>query len=142
MAGGIRKEGSGDRFMTDDLVSDINITPFVDVMLVLLIVFMVAAPMMTVTVPLDLPKSASKAVSNEPLTVSFSKDGKVYLMDDEVRLEDLVKKVEALDEGQGTDRRILIRGDTTADYGRFVAVMSALSLAGYTRLGLVTTSEN
>jgi biopolymer transport protein TolR len=126
-------------------MSDINVTPFVDVMLVLLIVFMVSAPLLTVGVPIDLPQSQAKALSqdNEPLTVSVDVAGKVFLQDKEIQLDDLVPKLKAIVEARnGTlNDQIYVRGDKKVDYGTMMRVMGRLSAAGYHKVALVTTVE-
>jgi biopolymer transport protein TolR len=126
-------------------MSDINVTPFVDVMLVLLIVFMVSAPLLTVGVPIDLPQSQAKALTqdNEPLTVSVSVDGKVFLQDKEIQIDDLVPKLKAIVEARnGTlNDQIYVRGDKKVDYGTMMRVMGRLSAAGYHKVALVTTVE-
>jgi biopolymer transport protein TolR len=127
------------------VMSDINVTPFVDVMLVLLIVFMVSAPLLTVGVPIDLPQSQAKALSqdNEPLTVSVDVSGKVFLQDKEIQLDDLVPKLKAIVEARnGTlNDQIYVRGDKKVDYGTMMRVMGRLSAAGYHKVALVTTVE-
>jgi biopolymer transport protein TolR len=127
------------------VMSDINVTPFVDVMLVLLIVFMVSAPLLTVGVPIDLPQSQAKALSqdNEPLTVSVDVAGKVFLQDKEIQLDDLVPKLKAIvDARNGTlNDQIYVRGDKKVDYGTMMRVMGRLSAAGYHKVALVTTVE-
>ena len=135
--GGGRRRGrgrGGNRPM-----SEINVTPMVDVMLVLLIIFMVAAPLMTVGVPIDLPETQAKQLNTEskPITVSVTPDGQVFIGDQPVALEDLVAEVAAL-AANGTEDRIYVRGDTTANYGAVMQVMGALSGAGYSRIGLIT----
>jgi len=129
-----RRRGGGNRPM-----SDINVTPMVDVMLVLLIVFMVAAPLMTVGVPIDLPETQAKQLNTEskPITVSVTPDGQVFLADQPVALEELVTQVAAL-AVNGTEERIYVRGDTTANYGAVMKVMGTLSGAGYSKIGLIT----
>jgi biopolymer transport protein TolR len=126
-------------------MADINVTPFVDVMLVLLIVFMVSAPLLTVGVPIDLPQSQAKALSqdNEPLTVSVDVSGKVFLQDKEIQLDDLVPKLKAIVEARnGTlNDQIYVRGDKKVDYGTMMRVMGRLSAAGYHKVALVTTVE-
>jgi len=127
------------------VMSEINVTPFVDVMLVLLIVFMVSAPLLTVGVPIDLPQSQAKALSqdNAPLTVSVNVEGKVYLQNNEIKLDDLVPKLKAIiDARNGTlDELIYVRGDKKVDYGTMMRVMGRLSAAGYHRVALVTEVE-
>jgi biopolymer transport protein TolR len=127
------------------VMSEINVTPFVDVMLVLLIVFMVSAPLLTVGVPIELPQSQAKSLSqdNEPLTVSVNVDGKVFLQDKEIQIDDLVPKLKAIiDARNGTlNDQIYVRGDKKVDYGTMMRVMGRLSAAGYHKVALVTTVE-
>ena len=120
-------------------MSEINVTPMVDVMLVLLIVFMVTAPLLTVGVPVDLPKTRAPALGQdkEPLSVTVAKDGKVYLQKQAVDPETLVAKLQAISQN-GYDQRIFVRGDKTVDYGRVMQVMGMLAAAGFTHIGLVT----
>jgi biopolymer transport protein TolR len=120
-------------------MSEINVTPMVDVMLVLLIVFMVAAPLMTVGVAIDLPETQAKQLNTEskPITVSVTPDGQVFLADQPVPLEDLATQVAAI-AVNGTEERIYVRGDTTANYGAVMRVMGTLSGAGYSKIGLIT----
>jgi len=123
-------------------ISEINVTPFVDVMLVLLIVFMVTAPLLTVGVPVDLPKTRAQALNQdtEPLAVTIQKDGSIYLQNTRISEEDLVPKLEAIAQN-GYDQRIFVRGDASVDYGRVMKVMGLLSSAGFKRIGLVTDTE-
>src|SRR6266545_5583588 len=122
-------------------MSEINVTPFVDVMLVLLIVFMVSAPLLTAGVPVDLPQAQAKplTVDKPPITVSV-KDGKVYLQEDEVAVDELVLKLTAIAK-DGLDERIYVRGDRAASYGEIMKVMGTISGAGFTHLGLVALKE-
>jgi biopolymer transport protein TolR len=126
-------------------MSEINVTPFVDVMLVLLIVFMVSAPLLTVGVPIDLPQSQAKALeqNNEPLTVSIDVTGKVFLQNNEIKLDDLVPKLKAIIDARGgsTNDLIYVRGDKKVDYGTMMRVMGRISGAGYHRVALVTEVE-
>ncbi len=124
------------------IVSDINVTPFVDVMLVLLIVFMVTAPMLTVGVPLELPETAAKEMQGdtEPLTVSVKADGAVFLQETEITLKELVPKLEAIAKN-GYEERIFVRADKAIDYGAVMQVMAALNAAGFRKIGLVTASD-
>jgi biopolymer transport protein TolR len=119
-------------------VSDINVTPFVDVMLVLLVVFMVTAPLMTVAVPIDLPKTQARSVSQdkEPLVVSIDSSGKVYLQEKGMDLTDLVPKLKAIT-GANADARIFVRGDKAVAYGRIMEVMGSISSAGFNKVALV-----
>jgi biopolymer transport protein TolR len=127
------------------VMSEINVTPFVDVMLVLLIVFMVSAPLLTVGVPIDLPQSQAKALeqNNEPLTVSVNVDGQVFLQKDEIKIDDLVPKLSAIITARGGDPNelIYVRGDKKVDYGTMMRVMGRISRAGYHRVALVTEVE-
>jgi biopolymer transport protein TolR len=125
-------------------MSDINVTPFVDVMLVLLIVFMVSAPLLTVGVPLDLPQSQAKSLDQDskPLTVSVNVKGQVFLQDSEIKIDELVAKLKAVTDARGgADERIYVRGDKKVDYGTMMQVMGRLSAAGYHRVALVTEVE-
>ena len=120
-------------------MSEINVTPFVDVMLVLLIVFMVTAPLLTVGVPVDLPKTRAQALGQdrEPLSVTVKRDGRIYLQNSVVAEDELVAKLTAI-AANGYDQRIFVRGDRAVDYGRVMEVMGLLSAAGFTHIGLVT----
>ncbi len=120
-------------------MSDINVTPFVDVMLVLLIVFMVTAPLLTVGVPVDLPKTKAQSIVDpeEPLVVTVDAEGTIYIQDTTVELENLVARLTAITEAK-IDTRIYIRGDKAIDYGRVMAVMGQLNTAGFTRVALIT----
>ncbi len=123
-------------------MSEINVTPMVDVMLVLLIIFMVAAPMLTVGVPLDLPQTQAQAVSqdHEPLVISINGQGQIYLQDSEIPVEELVPKLQAIAKA-GYDERIFVRGDKAVDYGAVMKVMGRLSGAGFKRVALVSEVE-
>jgi biopolymer transport protein TolR len=120
-------------------MSEINVTPMVDVMLVLLIIFMVAAPLMTVGVPIDLPKTQAKQLNTEqkPITVSVNTEGVVFVGDTQVAMEGLIDAVTAA-AANGTEDRIYVRGDGAANYGTVMQVMGALSGAGFTKIGLLT----
>lgn len=124
------------------VMADINVTPMVDVMLVLLIVFMVAAPLLTVGVPIDLPQTQAKAMEQdkEPLTLSVNDKGKVFLQNTEIALDEIVPKLKAISKN-GADERIYVRGDRKVDYGTVMRVMGRLSAAGYRRVALVTEFE-
>lgn len=119
--------------------TEINITPFVDVMLVLLVIFMVAAPMMTSGVTVDLPSSNASPVSgqDEPLSVSVTAGGKVYIQKTEVALKDLRGKLSAI-VGTKKDTRIFVRGDKSVDYGRIMQVVGEINAAGLTKVALIT----
>jgi biopolymer transport protein TolR len=125
-----------------DPVAEINVTPFVDVMLVLLIIFMVAAPLLTVGVPIDLPETQAKALNSEtqPITVSINNKGQVFLQETEIPVDEIVATLEAISK-TGYDERIYVRGDKDADYGTVMKVMARISSAGYRNLGLVTLQE-
>ncbi|MEP2943176.1 MAG: protein TolR [Hyphomicrobiales bacterium] len=126
-------------------ISEINVTPFVDVMLVLLIIFMVAAPLLTSGVPVDLPKTAAKAlnVDTKPITISVNGQGQLFLQEDEISEADLIVKLTALaDAGSGFDERILVRGDRASNYGAVLKVMGTISSAGYKKIGLVSINES
>ena len=126
------------------VMSEINVTPFVDVMLVLLIVFMVSAPLLTVGVPLDLPQSQAKSMDQdrEPLTVSVNDHGQIYLQNSEITAEELVPKLKAITDARGGfDERVYVRGDKKVDYGTMMRVMGRLSAAGDHRVALVSEVE-
>jgi biopolymer transport protein TolR len=123
-------------------MSEINMTPFIDVMLVLLIIFMVAAPLLTVGVPLDLPqtKAAALNIDKQPLTLSVKADGKIYLMETPIALDELAPKLAAVAKA-GPEERIYVRGDKAIAYGRVAEVMAAVTAAGYKKVALVTEPE-
>ena len=126
------------------VMSEINVTPMVDVMLVLLIIFMVSAPLLTVGVPIDLPQSQAKSLEQdkEPLTISVTDKGVVYLQNSEVEVDDLIPKLQAIAEARGgSDARIYVRGDKTVSYGNMMKIMGRLSSAGFHRVALVTEFE-
>ena len=124
------------------VMAEINVTPMVDVMLVLLIIFMVAAPMLTVGVPIDLPETQAKAMNadTQPITISVNQGGQIYLQETEIPLEEVVAKLEAVSK-TGYDERIYVRGDKKVDYGTVMRVMGRLSAAGFRRVALVTEVE-
>ena len=119
-------------------MSEINVTPFVDVMLVLLIVFMVTAPLLTVGVPIDLPKTQAQALSQpeEPLVISINAEGVIYIQDTQVELLNVVPRLVAITENK-PDTRIYVRGDRTVNYGRIMQVMGTVNSAGFTRVALI-----
>ncbi|MCA8908658.1 MAG: protein TolR [Rhodospirillaceae bacterium] len=119
-------------------MSDINVTPFVDVMLVLLIVFMVTAPLLTVGVPVDLPQTNAPNVSEpeEPLVVTVTREGQVYVQETPVDLDNLVAMLVAITDAN-PEARIYVRGDRQLAYGRVLEVMGAINTAGFTRVALV-----
>ncbi|MGH1331433.1 MAG: protein TolR [Paracoccaceae bacterium] len=121
-------------------MAEINITPFVDVMLVLLIIFMVAAPLMTVGVPIELPKTAATALPNEreePLSITLTADGQVLLMNNETQEADLISKLRAI-AAERNDDKVFLRADGAIPYARVVQVMGALNAGGFRNIGLVT----
>ena len=126
------------------VMSDINVTPMVDVMLVLLIIFMVSAPLLTVGVPIDLPQSQAKSLDQdkEPLTVSVNDKGQIFLQNSEIAADDLIPKMLAVAEARGgVETRVYVRGDKKVDYGTMMKVMGRLSSAGFHRVALVTEFE-
>jgi len=126
------------------VMSEINVTPMVDVMLVLLIIFMVSAPLLTVGVPIDLPQSQAKSLEQDktPITISVNVKGQIYLQESEIDVDALIAKLQAIAEARGgTDARIYVRGDKSVDYGTMMKVMGQLSAAGYHRVALVTEFE-
>jgi biopolymer transport protein TolR len=144
MGAGVVKKSSGGgrgrrRRGSSAAMADINITPFVDVMLVLLIIFMVTAPMLTVGVPLELPKTAAATLpsTEEPLTVSLTADGLVMIQTLEVPEADLIPKLKAI-AAERSDNKVYLRADGTLPYTRVAEVMGALSAGGFTNIGLVT----
>lgn len=140
--GGGARGGRGRRGRRNTLMSEINVTPFVDVMLVLLIIFMVAAPLLTVGVPIDLPETQARPMNSDtqPITVSVNDKGQVYLQETEIAVDEVVPRLEAIAK-TGYEERIYVRGDKTADYGTVMQVMARISAAGYKNLGLVTLQE-
>jgi biopolymer transport protein TolR len=121
-------------------MSEINVTPMVDVMLVLLIIFMVAAPLLTVGVPLELPKTRAQALpteQEEPLTINLDAEGRVYIQKTEVAAEKLVPKLAAIQAERQSDK-VFLRADRSLDYGMVMQIMGALSAGGFRNIGLVT----
>jgi biopolymer transport protein TolR len=126
------------------VMSEINVTPMVDVMLVLLIIFMVSAPLLTVGVPIDLPQTKANSLDQdkEPLAVSVNDKGQVFLQNTQIDVDELVTKLKAITEAKGGfDERIYVRGDRKVDYGTVMRVMGRLSAAGFRRVALVTDVE-
>ena len=119
-------------------MSEINVTPFVDVMLVLLIVFMVTAPLLTVGIPVDLPKVKANALTDQkdPIEITVKLDGLVYLGESEVEVENLIPRLNAITD-QNTEARIYVRGDRIVAYGRVMEIMSIINSAGYIKVALV-----
>ena len=136
-SGGQRRRRRGGRSKP---MAEINVTPFVDVMLVLLIIFMVAAPLMTVGVPVELPKTAAGALpsdAEEPLTVTIAADGRVMIQTTETQVEELVTKLQAI-AAERASTRVYLRADGAVSYAQVVQVMGALNAGGFSDIGLVT----
>lgn len=133
--GGARRSGRRGSYRP---VADINVTPLVDVMLVLLIVFMVTAPLLTVAVPVDLPQTQAKSITQdkEPLVITVNNKGQVYIQEKATELETLVDKLNAITKAN-KDARIFVRGDKSVDYGRVLEVMGTVSAAGFSKVALV-----
>lgn len=126
-------------------MAEINVTPFVDVALVLLIIFMVAAPLLTVGVPVDLPKSQGSELKSEsePLTVTVDPNGKIFIQETEIPLGDLQSKLAAITEARkGLDESIFVRGDKATNYGELMQVMGRIAAAGYKHISLVTEADD
>ena len=149
MGGGITQsnlQNSGRRRFSkrgsNRLMSEINVTPFVDVMLVLLIIFMVAAPLLTVGVEIELPKTSAKALpteKEEPLTLSLTKDKELYLQDTKIEFSELIPKLKKIAE-QRNDNRIFIRADGANNYSSIMEIMGALNSSNFSNISLVTES--
>ena len=144
MNAGAAASGGHRRRRRHAVMSEINVTPMVDVMLVLLIIFMVSAPLLTVGVPIDLPQTQAKSLDQdkEPLTVSVNEKGQVFLQNSEISVDELVAKLKAVTEARGgSGERIFVRGDRKVDYGTVMKIMGRLSSAGFSRVALVTEVE-
>src|ERR1700751_1915165 len=134
-------QGGRRRHRRRPVMSEIHVTPMGDGMLVLLIIFMVSAPLLTVGVPIDLPQTQAKSLDQdrEPLTVSVNTQGQVFLQNSEIKVDELVPKLQAITQARGgTDERIDGLGDRKVDYGTVMRVMGRLSQAGFRRVALVT----
>ena len=120
-------------------MSEINVTPFVDVMLVLLIIFMVTAPLLTVGVQVDLPETSADTLpeESEPLTLTINSKGEVFIQETKIEFDNLIKKILAVSKDR-TDTRIYVRGDKTINYGRVLEVMGKLSGSGFTKVALIS----
>ena len=120
-------------------MSEINVTPFVDVMLVLLIIFMVTAPLLTVGVQVDLPEASADTLpeESEPLTLTINSKGEVFIQETKIEFNNLIKKILAVSNNR-TDTRIYVRGDKTINYGRVLEVMGILSGSGFTKVALIS----
>ena len=138
-AGGQGGGRRGRRSRRHRAIAEINMTPFIDVMLVLLIIFMVAAPLIATGVPLDLPQTGAKPINvdQKPVTVAIDSKGQIFLQDEPTLEPDLAAKLQAMAK-QGFDERIYVRGDKQVDYGRVASVMSTITAAGFKRVALVT----
>jgi biopolymer transport protein TolR len=134
-----RHEGFGRSRTT--LMTDINVTPMVDVMLVLLVIFMVTAPLLTVGVNVDLPETRAPAISgqDEPLAVSVDRAGQIFIQDTAVDIDALAPRIRAIS-GNNPDVRIFVRGDRAIDYGRVMAVMGAIHSAGFNKIALLASA--
>ena len=123
-------------------MSEINVTPFVDVMLVLLIVFMVTAPLLTVGIPVDLPKVKADALTDQkdPIEITVKLDGLIYLGESEVEIENLIPRLNAITD-QNTEARIYVRGDRVVSYGRVMEIMAMINSAGYIKVALVAQNQ-
>jgi biopolymer transport protein TolR len=144
MSAGVAGGAGRRRHQRRPVMAEINVTPMVDVMLVLLIIFMVSAPLLTVGVPLDLPQTQAKTLDQdkEPLTVSVNGKGEVYLQNTEIPVEELVAKLKAITEARGgAEERIFVRGDQKVEYGMVLKVMGRISAAGFRRVALVSEFE-
>jgi len=143
LAASSRRGGRRGRSARRSRLSEINVTPFVDVMLVLLIVFMVTAPLLTVGVPVDLPRTQAKQLESEadPLTITIHADGGVFVQETVTPIENLVPQMRAISH-EGYDRRIFIRADANSSYGLVADVMARLSSSGFRNLGLVTDTQH
>jgi len=139
MAGGLQSRGGGRSRSGRRPMSEINVTPFVDVMLVLLVIFMVTAPLLTAGVEIDLPKTEAGAIAgdDEPLSITVDAAGQVFIQETPVDLATLPAKLNAIT-GENPDARIFIRGDQAIDYGRVMQVMGTVNGAGYRKVALVT----
>ena len=123
-------------------ISQINVTPMVDVMLVLLVIFMITAPLLKVGVPINLPKTKAKALPEDqtPLSVTINKEEKIFVQDTEISLEKLIPKLVSISKNRN-DRKIFIRADEVLSYGRVVEVMAVITSAGFNKIALVTDFE-
>jgi biopolymer transport protein TolR len=140
MAGGMMKNnGSGGYRTRYKPMSEINVTPMVDVMLVLLVIFMVAAPLLTVGVPVDLPQSKAPAITEqkEPLVITVNAQGKLFLQNTELGDDELVPRLQAITKNN-PEADIYVRGDRAIDYGRVMEVMGMVSAAGFSKVSLIT----
>ncbi len=137
MAG--QTQGRSARHRRHRLMSEINVVPFIDVMLILLVVFMVTAPLLTVGVEVNLPESEAGAITgdDEPLEVTIKEDGEIFIQETPIALDHLVPRLRAIIENR-SDKRIFVRGDEDIDYGRVMIVMGRINAAGFKKIGLIT----
>ena len=135
-----QKRGRRKRFTQ---ISEINVTPFVDVMLVLLIVFMVTAPLLTVGIPVDLPEIKASALTDQkdPIEITVKLDGSVYLSESIVEVKNLIPRLNAITD-QNSEARIYVRGDRAVAYGRVIEIMSIINSAGYSKVALITLNPS
>ena len=135
-----QKRGRRKRFTQ---ISEINVTPFVDVMLVLLIVFMVTAPLLTVGIPVDLPEIKASALTDQkdPIEITVKLDGSVYLSESVVKIKNLIARLNAITD-QNNEARIYVRGDRAVSYGRVIEIMSIINSAGYSKVALITLNPS
>jgi biopolymer transport protein TolR len=135
MAGTLMKRRKGTRYAP---MAEINVTPLVDVMLVLLIIFMIAAPLLTVGVPVDLPQTQAATINEqvEPLTITVNGKGQIYIQEGEVAEDQLVPRLQAIVKNKA-DQRIFVRGDKAINYGRVMEVMGLVASAGFTKVALI-----
>ncbi|PZO48719.1 MAG: protein TolR [Alphaproteobacteria bacterium] len=144
MAGGLAaRRGRGRRAAGRGRLAEINVTPFVDVMLVLLIVFMVTAPLLTVSIPIELPRTEAKqsAAETEPLSITVQANGTIYLQETVVTAEELLPRLRAIS-NEGYDRAIYIRGDENVNYGLMADVLARVSSGGFRKIQLVTDTRD
>jgi biopolymer transport protein TolR len=139
MAGGLRNGGDGDRRQRYKPMSEINVTPMVDVMLVLLVIFMVAAPLLTVGVPVELPQTKAPAITEqkEPLVITVNAEGKLFLQNGAIEDDELVPRLQAVTKNN-PQADIYVRGDRAINYGRVMEVMGMVGAAGFTKVSLIT----
>lgn len=141
VTGSDKRQGGGRRGKYRPL-AEINVTPFVDVMLVLLVVFMVAAPLLTAGVQVDLPKAQAKPLpqDSKPLEISINHEGAIFIVETEISLDELVPRLTAI-AGNNKETRIYVRGDTKLDYGRVMQVIGAINAGGFTKVALIAESN-
>ena len=139
MAGSLKARDDSDEL---EVNHEINVTPFIDVMLVLLIIFMVAAPMMTVGVPIDLPQTSANALNSDtqPITISVNANGQIHLQETEIQAAEVADKLQAI-ATTGYNERIFVRADSVAAYGVVADVMARIQAAGFKNIGLVTQQK-